>query len=71
MIDYLNPSRISANPPEGVEVMTKPEALQILKEYRMELNTALGDIDGIPVVLEALDMAIHELELSLYEEVTE
>ena len=51
--------------------MTKPEALQILREYRMELNTALGDIDGIPVILDALDMAIHELELSLYEEATE
>jgi hypothetical protein len=41
--------------------MTKPEALQILKEYRMELNTALGDIDGIPVVLEALDVAIEAM----------
>jgi hypothetical protein len=41
--------------------LTKPEALQILKEYRMELNTALGDIDGIPVVLEALDVAIEVL----------
>jgi hypothetical protein len=47
--------------PEGVEVMTKPEALQILREYRMELNTALGDIDGIPEILEALDVAIEVL----------
>jgi hypothetical protein len=53
--------------PEGVEVMTKPEALQILKEYRMELNTALGDIDGIPVVLEALDVAIEEMGTDLCE----
>ena len=51
--------------------MTKLEARQILIDYRMELNTALSDVDGIPVILEALDMAIHELELSLYEEATD
>lgn len=42
--------------------MTKPEALQILREYRMELNTALGDIDGIPEILDALDVAIETME---------
>ena len=42
--------------------MKKAEALQILKDYRMELNTALDDVDGIPVILDALDVAIEEME---------
>jgi len=42
--------------------MTKAEALDILKTYREELNTALSDVDGIPVILDALDVAIEDLE---------
>ena len=42
--------------------MNKVEALGILKSYREELNTALSDVDGIPVILDALDVAIEEME---------
>ena len=42
--------------------MNKVEALGILKTYREELNTALSDVDGIPVILDALDVAIETME---------
>lgn len=42
--------------------MNKVEALDILKTYRMELNTALADVDGIPEILDALDVAIETME---------
>jgi len=45
--------------------MNKVEALGILKSYREELNTALSDVDGIPVILDALDFVICDYEKRL------
>lgn len=50
---------------KGMEHMKRAEALDILKTYREELNTALSDVDGIPVVLEALDFVICDYEKRL------